>query len=82
MFHSSNPALNDRFFQPAEVLPREAGAIRTTMTAAGAANKTFLLLGMCAAAAIFAWSLLLPASGPPKVNPMLLLVGGMVVLTS
>jgi uncharacterized YccA/Bax inhibitor family protein len=76
MFRSSNPTLNDRFFKPAEIISKDAGAIRTTMTAAGVANKTFILLGLCVASAIFAWSLLLPASGVPKVSPILLVGGG------
>ncbi|MFG0257925.1 MAG: Bax inhibitor-1/YccA family protein [Phycisphaerales bacterium JB043] len=78
MFHSSNPVLSDRAFQPAEVLPKESAQVRTTMTAAGAANKTFMLLGLCAAAAIFTWSMIVPAQGiEPKMSPFPFLIGGM-----
>jgi uncharacterized YccA/Bax inhibitor family protein len=60
------------------VIPRDVGATRTTMTAAGAANKTFMLLGLCAAAAIFAWSMIIPQTGIDlKMSPMPLLFGGL-----
>ncbi len=67
----------------------QAGAIdapaASVMTLSGAVNKTFILLCLCAGAAIFSWSLVLPGSAagqamaPPRVNPMLLAFGGAIV---
>jgi uncharacterized YccA/Bax inhibitor family protein len=89
MFRSSNPALREEYFQPAEglsALRRPEGEVKakpTTMTVSGVVNKTYILLLLCAAAAVFSWSLVVPAGSvtaegaiQSKVNPMLLIGGG------
>jgi uncharacterized YccA/Bax inhibitor family protein len=86
MFRGSNPALRDDVFAPAETLATtgrqgELAAERPlTMTVNGVFNKSAILLGLCIAAAIFAWSLVLPTSGgvivASKVNPWTLIIGG------
>jgi len=73
MFRSSNPAMRQDYFQPAEGLsalrrPGESAAVDkpTTMTVGGTVTKTYILLALCAASAIFAWSLVAPAGGGPS----------------
>lgn len=67
MFRSANPALREEYFQPAEGAaalrqPESAVAEKPkVMTVAGTVNKTYILLALCVASAIFSWSLVVPA---------------------
>lgn len=81
MFRTSNPALKDDVFQVYGADSSMAETRSNTMTVNGAINRTAILLCLCAGAAVFAWSLILPGSGAgavaaPKVSPMLLVGGG------
>jgi len=72
MIRTNNPALSastfggyadpaDADFSPAAAGDR-AAARPGTMTLQGCVNKTFILLTLCAATAVFAWSRIIPAS--------------------
>lgn len=66
MFRTTNPLLNEKAFQPPAVWgnfknPAEKIA-RTTMTLQGAVNASFILLAICAAAAVATW-VILPTLG-------------------
>jgi uncharacterized YccA/Bax inhibitor family protein len=90
MFRSSNPALREEYFQPAEglsALRRPEGEVKakpTTMTVSGTVNKTYILLALCVASAVFSWSLVVPAGAvsaegqiPDSSKPLLLMgIGG------
>ncbi|MFG0275740.1 MAG: Bax inhibitor-1/YccA family protein [Phycisphaerales bacterium] len=75
MFRSSNPALREDYFQPAEglsALGRPEGEVKakpTTMTVSGVVNKTYILLLLCVAAAVFAWSFVVPGNSTGALGP-------------
>ena len=96
MFRSSNPALREEYFQPAEglsALRRPEGEVKakpTTMTVSGTVNKTYILLALCVASAVFSWSLVVPADSVgadgqlhSKMSPLALMgiggIGGLIL---
>ena len=74
---TGNPGLNDRTFAG---LPR-AGAAGEAMTLQGTINKSFLLLVVLLAAALWPWSQYLASGNPATVAPAVVigLVGGLVL---
>lgn len=87
MIRTNNPALKASTFgaAAADFSPVTADGLRSSaMTLQGAVNKTFILLTLCAATAVFAWARIIPASAvtdgviaPEAVgNPMPWVLGG------
>ncbi|RMH30130.1 MAG: Bax inhibitor-1/YccA family protein [Planctomycetota bacterium] len=89
MLRTANPAQRTDIFGPAQkwedleargvaVPPRDAARAEPgKMSVAGTANKTLILLGLCAATAVFTWDLVAPgADGSATIGYGLPLFGG------
>ncbi|MCB9847874.1 MAG: Bax inhibitor-1/YccA family protein [Phycisphaeraceae bacterium] len=62
MIRTNNPALTASTFGGADFSPVTTQGLRAgAMTLQGTVNKTFILLCLCAASAIFAWANIIPA---------------------
>lgn len=68
---SSNPALNDKIIQGLNI--QETAAHYEPMTVSGAVNKSFVLLALAIASAMFTWTQTL---GTGQINPLFLWGGG------
>jgi len=92
MLRTANPAQRTDIFGPTQkwqdleergvaVPPKDLSQAEPgKMSVAGTANKTLILLGLCAATAVFTWNLVAPSgAAPPRIGYGAPLIGGTLV---